>query len=345
MEVKGLKDRRLLDHFSMLIKPTIWYGSCSIIPCMRASTQSEDKGIAPWFYDPKLFHEKRWDMAASKRYCRTMAQSHYENFPVFLSLFTRRQQDGLAAIYAFARTADDFVDEPEFEGMRDTLIESWENQLLQCGSGKATHPILIALGSALRDFNLSLKPFLDLLDAFKQDCRVQRYETYGDLLNYCARSANPVGRLVLGVLGIDNPELTRFSDSICTALQLTNFWQDLSIDIPRNRLYLPLEDLERFSIPLTPLRNGRAPAGFDRLMGYEIRRTRKLFQDGKPLLTRTGYKGGLYFTCVWLGGTTVLNMVKDARETIVHRRPSLSSYSLARAYLKRGARQLPMGVQ
>jgi phytoene synthase len=312
---------------------------------MEISKQTELKGIAPWSYDPALCHEKSWDMAASKRYCRTLARSHYENFPVFMSLFTRPQQDALAAIYAFARTADDFADEPEFERMRDTLIENWENQLLQCGSGKATHPIMIALGSALGDFNLSLNPFLDLLDAFKQDCRVQRYQTYEELLNYCTRSANPVGRLVLAVLGIDDPGLTNFSDRICTALQLTNFWQDLSIDIPRNRFYLPLEDLQRFSIPLAPLQSGRPPANFDKLMGYEIRRTHRLFQEGKPLLTRTGYKGGLYFTCVWLGGTTVLNMVKDAGETIVCRRPSLSTASLARTYLRHGAKQFPIGVQ
>jgi len=262
-----------------------------------------------------------------------LASGHYENFPVALSLMVRTRQEALAAVYAFARWADDFADEPEFEGRRELLLDAWEEQLRRSFDGEATHPVFIALNAAVRKFDLPIQPFLDLLDAFRQDCSRRRYKTFKELRDYCRRSANPVGRLVLHVLGLSGDDLTLWSDRICTALQLTNFWQDLSVDIPRDRVYLPLDDLELFEVPEVSLTGGNPPPSFADLMRFEVDRTREMFREGLPLLRHAGFPGDVYFAAVWFGGRMMLEIVDVQGASTLHHRPVLGLGTLGRVAL------------
>ena len=291
-----------------------------------------------------MFHGRYWSPEASVRYCTRLVRNHYENFPVFLSLFNSRQKQALAAIYAFSRHADDFADEDEFEGVRLRLIDDWEHQLRLCYEGRSCHPVFIALGRVVKDFNLPMYLFTDLLDAFRQDCRKNRYDTFEDVVDYCRRSANPVGRLVLKILGLDGSDIYYWSDSICTALQLTNFWQDISVDVPRDRLYIPLEDFERFRISPHSLSSNSAPAAFESLVNLQIRRTRHMFKNGLPLVFHSGYPGSVYFSSVWLGGRTVLRMVYENRHRILTYRPALNRHCVAGTLRNAGLAAVPVRV-
>ncbi|HUU03072.1 MAG TPA: squalene synthase HpnC [Myxococcota bacterium] len=295
---------------------------------------------APWSLEDPVYRRRRWSLAAANRYCLGLTNSHYENFPVAMSLFSKQQQEALAAIYAFARTADDFADEDHFEGMRERLLDEWERQLEVCRDTEVGHPVFIALGNSMRRFELPIEPFFDLLDAFRQDCRQRRYETFSELLDYCRRSANPVGRLVLNVLGLSEPGLAKWSDSICTALQLTNHWQDISVDTRRNRIYIPREDLDRFRVHESTLLTGNPSRLFGDLVVFEANRTRELFRQGRRLLINTGFPGNVYFTAVWMGGRAVLRMVRRTGKSIIHERPVLNAYLFARTLVGAGLSRL-----
>ena len=296
--------------------------------------------VGPWSFNAFRFHAGPLDLESSKRYCRNMARGHYENFPVVLSLFPTEVREALAAVYAFARSADDFADEPEFGSIREALLDLWEDQLDACFRGEASHPVFIALRDAVARFKLDKKPFHDLLEAFRQDCRTNRYQTIEELTDYCRRSANPVGRTVLKILGHDQDACRAWSDDICTALQLTNFWQDVSVDLRRDWLYIPLEDLDRLRIGVGALHGGAPPPAFCDLMRYEVDRTRELFRRGRPLLTNAGYPERLYFAGVWLGGRTVLRMVRDLDARILRERPRLRIGALSMVWLKAVPRKL-----
>nr|MDQ3348617.1 squalene/phytoene synthase family protein [Acidobacteriota bacterium] len=191
------------------------------------------------------------DCAAAYAYCERLAREHYENFPVASRLLPRAMRSHVAAVYAFARRADDFADEPGLtDAERIRLLDGWEARLR--GDASVSLPaetganlIFHALGHTIEQRQLPLELFTDLLSAFRQDVTTTRYRTFADLLDYCRRSANPVGRLVLRIGGYDEAALGTASDAMCTALQLTNFWQDLAIDWRRGRLYVPLEDRDR----------------------------------------------------------------------------------------------------
>ncbi len=298
--------------------------------------------MAPWAFDPSPFRAQSYGLEAANRYCRNMARSHYENFPVAVSLFTKEQRQALSAIYAFARTADDFSDELEFRKVRERLLDDWEDQLRRCFRSEATHPVLIALREVIERFELPETLFLNLLDAFRQDCRKTRYETFEELLDYCRRSANPVGRLVLRVLGSDTRECLKWSDRICTALQLTNFWQDISVDAAKGRIYIPREDMRRFRVSEKAILSAVASLGLGALIRFEVDRTKELFRAGRPLLVHTGFIAALYLFPVWLGGRAVLRLVGKTGADIVTSRPTITAGSLARAITGAGCERLPL---
>jgi phytoene synthase len=182
--------------------------------------------------------------------CERLAQRHYENFPVASRLLPARMRPHIAAIYAFARTADDFADEPGIpDDERLRLLEEW-GALLKGDLKQSAVPAFHALHHTIATCNLPVELFEDLLSAFRQDVTKHRYATWTDVLDYCTRSANPVGRLVLRVAGHDDPGLDHASDAVCTALQLTNFWQDLELDWRHGRLYVPLDDCARMGARL-----------------------------------------------------------------------------------------------
>jgi len=280
--------------------------------------------------------------------CRNLATRHYENFPVASWLVPSDKRDALAVIYAFARCADDFADEPGIEGRLAALAE-WRSNLDRCFAGKADHPVFVALGDVIERFSLRYEHFENLLCAFESDVQANRHPDFASLLAYCRHSANPVGRLVLELFGHRDPDLFALSDSICTALQLTNFWQDAAIDLSRDRVYLPLEDLARSGLSVTDLHrlavsaNGvPAKALLDRwqaLMVIEVRRTKELFEHGRSLPERVAPELRRQLRLTWLGGTAILARIESAGYDVFRHRPSLSKMDFVRLYLR--ARRAP----
>jgi phytoene synthase len=265
--------------------------------------------------------------------CRRLAQRHYENFPTASLLVPRDKRDALAAIYAFARYADDLADEPGVEGRLEKLAE-WREKLKECYAGKVDHPVFIALRDAAERFRLSQSHFENLLRAFESDVLVNRHKDLASLLAYCACSANPVGRLVLELFGHREAELFELSDCICTALQLTNFWQDVAIDLERDRIYLPLDDMAESGYSLDDLRAHRTGDSWVQLMKFEIARTWGLFQKGSPLPERVRLELRRQLRLTWLGGTTILERIEAVKYDVFCRRPTLSKWDFVRLYLK-----------
>jgi phytoene synthase len=276
--------------------------------------------------------------------CEHLAQSHYENFPVASRLMPAGLRPHVAAIYAFARTADDFADEPGRDSNeRLRLLDDWQRRLhgehrpdrsTSSGSPRATSrgdkscpPDLIfaALGDTVARFQLPTDLFEDLLSAFRQDVTTTRYATWADLLDYCRRSANPVGRLVLRLSGYRDDHLDRASDAVCTALQLTNFWQDLAIDWSRGRLYVPEETWRPHGADPTVLDGGRMTAAWMTTMRDCGGRTRELFNEGRAVCD--GVSGRLRYElrATWLGGTRILDRLDEGGFDVFDRRPALGA--------------------
>jgi phytoene synthase len=252
--------------------------------------------------------------------CEARARSHYENFPVGWFV-PREKRPYVHALYAFMRAADDFADEPAYEGYRAEKLDQWEARLHAAYEGQAADPIFIALRETVRRLDIPKELLLDLLSAFRQDTGKQRYDTWDELLDYCRRSANPVGRLVLLVFEERDPELGPLSDAICTGLQLANHWQDLAIDLRRGRLYVPAELRERFAVKEWDLNAGRVTPEFRALMGELLARTRERFAHGRPLCDRVGPSLRFEVRLTWLGGSRILDRVEQAGYDVFRRRP------------------------
>jgi squalene synthase HpnC len=219
-------------------------------------------------------------------FCRKIAKGHYENFSVISWLVPRSLRQDFANVYAFARWSDDLADESESPQAAGRALDSWRRQLEACGRGEAHHPILVALADTLRRHQLSPSPFHDLLDAFTQDQRVVRYETRAELLDYCRRSANPVGRIVLALGGCHDPQRQAESDAICSGLQLVNFWQDIRRDRCAGRVYLPIEDMHRHRVCEADLDAPQAGPALRNLVADEVAWAESFFTAGEPLLRR-----------------------------------------------------------
>jgi phytoene synthase len=272
-----------------------------------------------------------WTASAAFAHCERLAAEHYENFPVASFLVPRALRPHVCSIYAFARSADDFADESEYEGGRLELLDEWEGMLDKCLQGRPEGPIFTALAETVRTFDLPDRWLRDLLDAFRQDCRVTRYRSWEELLDYCRRSANPVGRMVLHLFGYTDDKRGSWSDAICTALQLTNFWQDVGVDWRKGRIYLPTEERERHGVSEDDIRGRRMHAGFRELMLELTGRTRELFERGRPLIGSVGGRLALELRCVWLGGTRILDKIEKADCDVFRKRPSLSRFDFALA--------------
>jgi len=253
-------------------------------------------------------------------YCAARVRGHYENFPVGLWV-PRAKQRYVHALYAFARAADDFADERMYEGMRAEKLDQWETRLHAAYEGRAEDPIFIALADTVRTLEIPKDLLLDLLSAFRQDTVQSRYTTWEELLDYCRRSANPVGRLVLLVFGYRDPELQPLSDSICTGLQLANHWQDLAVDLRKDRIYAPRQLLDRFGVKEWDLNAGTVTDAFKALMAELVSRTRALFRDGRPLCDRVGRDLRFEMRLTWLGGSGILDRIEAAGYDVFRRRP------------------------
>lgn len=262
--------------------------------------------------------------------CLRLAASHYENFPVASRLLPKASRPHIAAIYAFARVADDIADEGDAPPAdRLSQLEAWQWRLNEAVAGRiaADDPdaaaIFTALADTIRRFDLEVQLFEDLLSAFGQDVFVARYDTWADLLDYCRRSANPIGRLVLRVSGYRDAARDRQSDAICTALQLTNFWQDLAVDWERGRLYVPRDIRETWGADESTLHDRVWPDAWQAALRDAASRTRTLFGEGRPLVDSV--KGRLRFElrATWLGGVRILDALDRRDFNVFERRPAL----------------------
>lgn len=283
------------------------------------------------------------DLEAAYAACRRMARRHYENFPVASLLVPRDKRDALAAIYAFSRSADDFADEPGVEGRLEKLAD-WRRRLYECVEREADHPTFLALGDSITKHRLSVTNLDNLLRAFELDVIKSRHQNFDSLLQYSSCSANPVGRLMLELFDHRDPELFALSDNICTALQLSNFWQDVRIDLERDRVYLPLDDLEQFDLSVDILKRWKMekslPSGPEMeehwrgLMGLEARRTWELFENGRPLPERVVPHLRRNLRLTWLTGTSILSRIEAVGYDVFERRPKLKAFDFVRLYFK-----------
>ncbi len=254
--------------------------------------------------------------------CQRLAESHYENFPVASRLMPARLRPHIAAIYAFARTADDFADEPGREPEeRLRLLDEWRRQL----HAPPEDGIFVALHDTISRFGLPLGLFEDLLSAFIQDVSTTRYPSWDTVLDYCRRSANPVGRLVLRLSGYRDDALDRASDAVCTALQLTNFWQDLAIDWPRGRLYVPEETWRAAGADPAALARGTLTPEWAAAMRACGARTRQLFAAGRPVCDGVGGRLRYELRATWLGGSRILDRLEAVNYDVFTMRPSLGA--------------------
>jgi squalene synthase HpnC len=254
-----------------------------------------------------------------------MPVDHYENFPVASILMPRRLVPAVEAIYAFARSADDIADEGDaLPAERLAQLAAYDAALdaIEGGATPAA-PMFASLADALRRHALPLQPLRDLLSAFRQDVVTTRYPDYPTLLDYCRRSANPVGRLMLGLYGVDDAVSLRESDAVCSALQLINFWQDVGIDIEKGRIYLPLDDLARFHVDEQQIVRADAGPAWRALMRFEVERARALMLEGAPLATRLPGRIGWELRLVVQGGLRILEAIERAEYDVFRRRPRL----------------------
>ncbi|MGB6385933.1 MAG: squalene synthase HpnC [Terriglobales bacterium] len=262
--------------------------------------------------------------AEAQEYCRRLARSHYENFSVASWFLPASLRQHFFNIYAYCRISDDLGDEVGDTSASLQLLDQWETELNACYEGHPRHPVFVALAETVRKFEIPKHEFADLLTAFRQDQGISRYETFNDLLGYCRYSANPVGHLVLYLCGYRDSERQLLSDYTCTALQLANFWQDVSADFAKGRIYLPLEDLRRFGVSEEVIRDGENTSAFREMLKFEVERAREWFSQGLPLIAKVDRALATDIELFSRGGQEILNAIERQDYAVLGRRPVIS---------------------
>ena len=265
-------------------------------------------------------------LLAARGYCARVARTHYENFTVASVLLPRKLLPHFHAVYAYCRWADDLADETGGGDTAVSLIHWWRGELLSMYAGELRHPVFVALADTVQQFRIPPEPFLDLLTAFEQDQRVKRYATFADVLNYCTRSANPVGRLVLHLFRCADDTRLSLSDEVCTGLQLANFWQDVARDFAIGRVYLPAEDMARFGVTEADIASSRFTPAFAELMRFEVDRTRDSFERGRALLPLLPREVRVDVDLFIRGGEATLDAIATQRYDVLTRRPVVSKW-------------------
>ncbi len=282
---------------------------------------------------------RAWAPEEARAYTRWLARHHYENFHVVTFLLPRRLHQDFYNVYAFCRWADDLGDEmgDPVESLR--LLLWWRNELDRMYAGEASHPVYVALKETAACHELPIEPFADLIRAFVQDQTVTRYATWDDVFGYCRYSANPVGRLVLYLCGSRDAERRRLSDAICTALQLANFWQDVAVDLGKERVYIPLEVMERHQYTVEDLVAGRETAAFRAMMRELVERARELFHEGLPLARTVDRRLAFDLDLFSRGGLAILDKIERQGYNVLGRRPQITRAERVRLLLGAIVRQ------
>ena len=261
----------------------------------------------------------------AREYCARLAHTHYENFSVASWFLPRRLRQHFFNVYAYCRISDDLGDEVGDTAASLELLDQWQRELDACYDGTPKHPVFVALAETVRQFDIPRHEFSDLLTAFRQDQTITRFETFDDVLAYCHYSANPVGHLVLYLCGYRDAERQQLSDYTCTALQLANFWQDVSVDYAKGRIYLPLVDLRRFGVTEEDdiARNQNTPA-FCTMMKFEVDRARDWFRQGLPLVGKVNKELAIDLDLFSRGGMEILNAIEKQNYAVLGHRPAIS---------------------
>jgi squalene synthase HpnC len=286
-----------------------------------------------------------WTLAQAEDYTRWLATHHYENFHVVSVMLPRRLHQDFYNVYSFCRWADDLGDEIESRPEALQLLEWWTALLNSMYEGDAWHPVFVALRTTVRKFGIPKQPFADLIHAFAQDQNVTRYRTMAELDEYCRYSANPVGRLVLYLCGYSDPERQRLSDFTCTALQMANHWQDVSVDLRKNRVYIPAEVMDRNGYTYEDLFARRETDAFRRVMKEIVDRARHLFIAGLPLTTMVDRRLSIDLDLFSRGGMRILDKIEEQSYGVLSKRPAVGKMervglllsSLARTMFTRSA--------
>jgi squalene synthase HpnC len=263
-------------------------------------------------------------LADAYAYCERLARSHYENFSVATWFLPKRLRQHFYNVYAYCRISDDLGDETGDCQASLQLLDQWESELNACYTGHPRHPVFVALAGTVREFDIPRQTFADLLTAFRQDQRVTRYQTFQDVLGYCHYSANPVGHLVLYLCGYRDSERQQLSDYTCTALQLANFWQDVSDDYAKGRIYLPLEDLRKYGVTESDVADKKNTGAFRDMMRFEVQRAREWFDRGFPLAGKVSRELATDIELFSRGGQEILNAIERQDYAVLGRRPVIS---------------------
>lgn len=271
----------------------------------------------------------------AENYCQKLATSHYENFPLVARLLPRKLRQPFFNVYAYCRWSDDLGDELGDRELSSRLLAWWRTELAKCWAGQPTpHPVFAALSRTARDFELPQQPFDDLLTAFSQDQHITEYRTFDELLGYCRNSANPVGRIVLHLCGCDDERSLALSDSVCTGLQLANFWQDVARDADIGRTYLPLEDRERFGYSRQDCAGRTTNEAFLKLMQFEVARAREYLQAVRELAPRLRGRMQVVIELFGEGGLRICDRIASIGYRVWERRPVVTKWDAAGLLVK-----------
>ncbi|MCU1304663.1 MAG: Squalene/phytoene synthase [Candidatus Sulfotelmatobacter sp.] len=260
----------------------------------------------------------------SREYCRRLARTHYENFSVATWFLPKKLRQDFLNVYSYCRISDDLGDEVGDPAASLALLDEWQSQLDACYAGSPRHPVFVALADTVRKFDIPKHEFSDLLIAFRQDQTVTRFQTFNDVLAYCRYSANPVGHLVLYLCGYRDAGRQQLSDFTCTALQLANFWQDVSVDYAKGRIYLPLEDLRRYSVSEEDIKHNRNTPAFCEMMKFEVERAREWFDRGLPLVAKVDKELAVDLELFSRGGQEILNAIERQGFAVLGHRPVIT---------------------
>ncbi len=285
-------------------------------------------------YGPEAKNPKPLTPKEGRRYCRRLARTHYENFTVATWLLPRRLRQHFYNVYAYCRWSDDLADETGDPHRSLTLLDWWEKELRACYSGTTRHPVFVALADTIRRFSIPIDPFIDLLAAFRQDQRIRRYDDLGQLMQYCRYSANPVGRLILYLGKCHTPERAQLADSVCTGLQLANFWQDVARDWDMGRIYLPTADRARFGYNDEMFTRREVNDAFRRLMAAEVDLAEGQLRCGLPLVRWMPPELQLDVALFIHGGLAILRAIRQQDYDVWTSRPEVSKKTKLRLLWK-----------
>jgi squalene synthase HpnC len=274
-----------------------------------------------------------YSLGEARDYTRWLATHHYENFHVVSVLLPKRLHQDFYNVYAYCRSADDLGDETGDRAESLRLLAWWRQQLDAMYEGRATHPVFVALRPTVEQYGIPREPFADLIEAFVQDQIVTRYRNWDELFAYCRNSANPVGRLVLYLCGYSDEERQRLSDATCTALQLANFWQDVTVDLLKDRIYIPVEIMERHGYTPADLFALRFTPAFREAMREVVEKARELFVEGRPLAGRVRPRLALDIDLFSRGGMKVLEKIERQGYDVLAARPAISKSERVRLLL------------